>query len=164
MQYAVSGAEIDPWESASCRGESSKRRKIDAEDGKRKPLVPKESNADEQCGAEVPRGNNNVHHGMVALPGKLRGRSRTRLESNRKRRLLSMEMQKRSSKCVSQPDSTPGHKFSFVHLLQSPDLPQSEVSLEQRHILLACGLTDWYQNEIPIGVHEDMVDLMDMST
>jgi hypothetical protein len=32
LQYAVSSAEIDPWESASCRGESSKRKKIDAED------------------------------------------------------------------------------------------------------------------------------------
>jgi hypothetical protein len=125
LQYAVAGAEIDPWESASCRGESSKQRKIDAEDWKRKPLVPKKSSADEQCGAEAPRVNNRDHHGMGALSGKLRGRSRARLESNRKRHLLSMEMQKRSSNWVSQRDSTPGWQFSFIHpdLLQFPDLP-----------------------------------------
>jgi hypothetical protein len=126
--------------------------------------VPKEVNGEEQCGAEAPRANDKGHHGMGTPSENLRGRSRAQLESNRKRGLLRMEMQKRSSNCVSHLDSTPGYQFSFIHLLQSPDLPQSEVSPEQRHILLACGMTDWYQNEIPIDSHEDMFDPMDMTS
>jgi len=161
VQYALSGAEVEPWESSSSRGEPNKRKKIEteAENSRRKRRKfesmssymlpwPIDANGGEssQGNVDEPETNYkgqedsepvNAHDDSGARSGGIEADSQVPPMQRRGRpRSRSVpNRQKRAASWSSSPDGYAGYQFDFVHpvMMRFPDRPRGKVSRPASH-------------------------------
>ena len=169
VQYALSGAEVEFWESTSSCGDPKWRAKVDNEKVSRKrrkissmtdSRIPACQDTDGGTSGNASNdGGEEDFRSDQTPPLQRRGRPWFRSVRNR---------QKRAASWPSSPDGYAGYQFDFVHpiLMRFPDRPRAKVSRPASHSSKVEQLTNIIQNEIPIQLHGDIIakDLVGLPT
>jgi hypothetical protein len=129
FHYALSGAHVRPSDSSSCRAESYKRRKIDADNATKKPWIHGGSDDgddqfDEQDGMDVDDPTSPI------TPHKLGRKARASSDLARKKHFARKQVLNRSWSWGTCSDNVPDFEFSFIPpvLLRYSDIPRGKVS------------------------------------